>query len=178
LAFFFCDRNREKHKDPVWVLRTLLRQLAASLSDTTIVKCIRNTYIEAKGKGFASPITQEKCAALLLEMANIFPQITFVLDGLDECDKDTRSSLIDILDATMRKSGHPVKIFIASREHDDIALRYSSGDHLKVTAARNQSDIEKFVSDRMLSSRYCRTRMSKTLREQVLTAFQTKSQGM
>lgn len=178
LAYFYCDRNREKHNEPKWILRSFVRQLSASQSDTTIVKCVRDRYIQLKQKGFASDLTQEDCAALLLELVNIFQQTTFIVDGLDECDKSTRPNLMNMLDELIRKADHPVKLFIASREDEDLAERYSRGDHLKVSASRNQGDIEKFVLEKMQTSSYCRVRMHESVRRQVFKTFREKSVGM
>ncbi|KAH6962404.1 hypothetical protein BKA56DRAFT_560140 [Ilyonectria sp. MPI-CAGE-AT-0026] len=178
LAYFYCDQNREKYHDPVWVLRSFIRQLSASKSDTTIAKCVRDKYTQMKAKGFASVLSAEDCAALLLELVNVFPRTTFVLDGLDECDRKTRHTLMDTLDDLVKTAKHPVKVFIASREDEDLADRYSRTDHLKVDASRNRGDIVKFVLERMQGSRYCRTRMSQSVREQILNTFRAKSDGM
>lgn len=178
MAYFFCDRNRQSHKDPRSILRTFVRQMAASYSDATIENSVRGRYTESKKKGFASDLTMEDYASLLLHLCQIFPQTTFVLDGLDECDKETRHSIMDILGVTMQKAKNPVKLFIASREHEDIAERYSHGGHLKVTASRNQGDIETFVSTEMESSRYCRNRMRESVRQKVFETFREKSDGM
>lgn len=107
-----------------------------------------------------------------------YDQSTLVIDGLDECDRETRCSLMDILDELVKKAPRPVKVYIASRTDQDLRDRYQAGTCLEVTANDNQADIEKYVLHRMEQSEFCRKRMSKKVRQEVLSTFRKKSLGM
>ena len=85
---------------------------------------------------------------------------------------------MDALNAVIGESRHPVKAFISSREDRDLSERYSIGEHLKVTALKNQEDIERFVLQKMDQSLYCQRRMQRHVREKVFQTFREKSDGM
>lgn len=132
-----------------------------------------------KRKGFARHrLVGEECHELLLQLVGVLGETYFVIDGLDECDRDTRYILMNIIDDLVDKSGRLVKIYIASRTDQDLRSRYQGGTHLEVTANDNQADIETFVIEKMKQSDFCNNKMTPRVREQVLTTFHNKSQGM
>ncbi|OAR05768.1 hypothetical protein LLEC1_02434 [Akanthomyces lecanii] len=178
-AFFYCDRNRTDHRDPVVVLRSLVRQLSSPKDESSIIPYIEAKYTERKRSGFSRDrLTTEECHSLLLQLTRDHSQSTIVIDGLDECDRDTRYVLMDTLDDIVAKATQTIKIYIASRQDQDLRDRYQTRGHLEVTANDNQSDIEKFVLKKMEQSEFCRTKLTKKIREDVLRTFQEKSQGM
>lgn len=177
LAYFYCDRNRADHRDPVAVLRSLVRQISAPRDESAIISSVERAYRERKRFGFAKDqLTIEECQSLLHGLVESYSQSIFVIDGLDECERQMRQLLMDVLDAILAKSSHSVKIFIASRKDQDIKDHYRTG--LEVTADDNQADIEKFVIDKMEQSDFCRKKMSAHVRQEVLRTFHDKSQGM
>lgn len=179
LVYFYCDRNRTYHRDPLAVLRSLVRQLSAPNGDSSIISYIEDKYLERKKMGFSKgPLTSEECEDLLLRLSQDYSRVDVILDGLDECDKDTRHLLMDVLDLVVEKTKQPVKIFIASRQDQDLKDRYKSRGYLEITAKDNQDDIEKFLLSKLEQSTFCRTKMSTQAREEILKVFQTKSQGM
>ncbi|KAF7562204.1 hypothetical protein G7046_g1935 [Stylonectria norvegica] len=178
-AYFYCDRNRTDHRDPVVVLRSLVRQFSASRDELTIIPYVEEKYIERKRTGFArDQLTSEECQELLLRLTNDYLRCTIVIDGLDECDRETRCVLMDVLDLVVSKSSQPVKTYIASRQDQDLRLRYQGGNNLEVTANNNQADIEKYVLKKLQQSSFCRDKMTYQVRQEVLRTFDDKSQGM
>lgn len=178
-AYFYCDRNRTDHRDPVMVLRSLVRQLSTSRDESTVMTYVEAKYTKRKRSGFSrDQLTSEECEELLLQLTKDYARCTIAIDGLDECDRDTRTVLMDTLDLIVEKSSRPLKIYIASRRDQDLRERYEIRDHLEVTANDNQSDIEKFVLNKLDQSPFCRTKMTDQVRKQILQTFQSKSQGM
>lgn len=178
-AYFYCDRSRTDHRDPVVVLRSLVRQFSAPKDESTIIPYIEAKYTERKRSGFSrDQLTSEECQELLLQLTREYAVHNIVIDGLDECDRDTRCILMDALDLLAENSSHPVKIYVASRQDQDLRDRYENRDHLEVTANDNQADIERFVLSKLEQSPFCRTKMSKHVRKEILRTFYEKSQGM
>jgi hypothetical protein len=178
-AYFYSDRNRADHQDPVAILRSLVRQLCAPRDTSSIDACVEDKYRRRKQKGFARHrLVAEECHELLLQLVGAHKETYFVIDGLDECDRETRHVLMNILDDLADNNGCRVKVYIASRTDQDLRSRYQGGTHLEVTANDNQADIEKFVIEKMKQSEFCCTKMTPVVREQVLKTFHDKSQGM
>ncbi|KAF4974626.1 hypothetical protein FZEAL_8485 [Fusarium zealandicum] len=179
LAYFYCDRNQEDRQQPMRVLQSIVRQLATQHTKTTIMSIVLDVYNEHKKEAFAlSEITMQDCRRLLTEMLAVYSQTTIVIDGLDECNKETRHELLDILDELLSSSSHPIKIFIASRNDGDLKARYQEGRHLEIQATDNQGDIEQFVQDKLDKSPQFRDKISMETQQEVISVFRIKSQQM
>lgn len=179
LAYFFCDRNRVDHSDPVVVLRCLVRQLCSQSEESAIIPYVEAGYVQRKRRGFSKGrFTREECHEMLLRLVNDHAETNIAIDGLDELNRETRHLLMDVLDDVTARARRPVKIYIASRQDQDLRDRYESRGHLEVTANDNQADIEKFVLDKLEQSAFCQTKMTSKVRQEVLRVFQDKSQGM
>ncbi|KAM0541979.1 hypothetical protein ACHAO7_010177 [Fusarium culmorum] len=178
-AYFYCDRNRPDHSEPVAIMRSIIRQLCAPRDNQSIESCVEHQYLRRKVKGFSSDrLVAEECKQLLMQLVAGYKSVYIVVDGLDECDRGTRHILMDLLDEVIIKFQRTVKVYIASRTDQDLRKRYNEGTHLEVTANDNQADIEKFVLSKMDESEFCRTKLSRKLRDKILSTFQDKSQGM
>ncbi|ESU18163.1 hypothetical protein FGSG_11438 [Fusarium graminearum PH-1] len=178
-AYFYCDRNRPDHSEPVAIMRSIIRQLCAPRDNRSIESCVEHQYLRRKVKGFSSDrLVAEECKQLLMQLVAGYKSVYIVVDGLDECDRGTRHMLMDLLDEFIIKFQRTVKVYIASRTDQDLRKRYNDGTHLEVTANDNQADIEKFVLSKMDQSEFCRTKLSRKLRDKILSTFQEKSQGM
>ncbi|GKU08491.1 hypothetical protein FLAG1_11389 [Fusarium langsethiae] len=178
-AYFYCDRNRPDHNEPVAIMRSIIRQLCTPRDDHSIESSVERQYLRRKVKGFSSDrLVAEECKQLLIQLVAGYRGVYIVVDGLDECDRGTRHILMDLLDEVIVKFQNSIKVYIASRTDQDLRKRYNGGAHLEVTANDNQADIEKFVLSKMDQSEFCRNRLSRKLRDKILSTFQEKSQGM
>ncbi|KAM0425046.1 hypothetical protein ACHAPT_009848, partial [Fusarium lateritium] len=179
LAYFYCDRNQEDHQQPTRVLQSLVRQLATKTTEELIMSFVVDLYDDRQSTGFAmSQLTAKECRDLAVKMLSRYSQTTIVIDGLDECNKETRYILMDTLEEFLTTSSHPVKIFIASRNDADLKARYESGQHLEIQATDNQQDIEQFIEDKLDKSPQFRTKISTQTQIKIVSAFKKKSQAM
>lgn len=120
-----------------------------SKKDGSIQPSIVELYKEEKSKGFASgTLDIEESRRILLQQVQSCPQITLVVDALDECNKQTREQLVDILGMLVDQSPNLVKIFISSRPDQDITHRFEGGPNMEIKATDNRDDITKFVADK------------------------------
>lgn len=77
-----------------------------------------------KRKNGSGKLKAEESQTALADLFRLYPQITLVVDALDECDKKSRSDFIGILDKLIAESSKPVKILISSRRDRDIERRF------------------------------------------------------
>ncbi|RYP56614.1 hypothetical protein DL771_011735 [Monosporascus sp. 5C6A] len=179
LAYFFCDQNRRSHQDPLSVLCSLVRQLSVTRDHKNIMTCTEEIYSKKQMAGFASNrLKWDECLSLLIQLTNTYEETCIVIDGLDECDKDTRYKLFDIIQQLTRQSSGMVKLFVASRDDEDIKHQYMNGRDLLISSTDNQADIAKFVTSKIEENRWCKQNLSRGVRNEILTAFSEKSQGM
>ena len=180
LAYFYCDRNQSDRQNPVLILSSLVRQLSTSQSWDAIQPSLVRLYTEKEKTGFASnEISIEESEKMLLELVNIYPQTTLVLDALDECDRRTRGRLIEVLDELLEQSSKPIKIFISSRPDQDIKDRFDSGPNVGIQATDNQDDIAMFVDNKIEKSpEKWHKKISADLRRDIRKILVEKSNGM
>jgi hypothetical protein len=162
------------------ILSSFVKQLSTSQNGDAIQPSLVRLYSEKEKTGFASrQISIEESEKVLLELVNIYPQTTLVLDALDECDKRTRGRLIEILDGLLEQSSKPIKIFISSRPDQDIRDRFDSGPNVGIQATDNQGDISTFVDSKIgKSPEKWRKRISADLRRDIRKTLVEKSNGM
>jgi ankyrin repeat domain-containing protein 50 len=180
LAYFYCDRNQSDRQNPVLILSSFVKQLSTPQSCDAVQPSLVQLYAEKEKTGFASnEISIEESEKILLELVNIYPQTTLVLDALDECDRRTRGRLIEVLDGLLEQSSKPVKVFISSRPDQDIKDRFDSGPSVGIQATDNQVDISTFVDNKIEKSpEKWRKRISADLRGHIRKTLVEKSNGM
>lgn len=77
-------------------------------------------------------------------MAN-FKRTIICIDGLDECHKETRGNLLHALQDILNSPTSHVKIFITSRDDDDIVLCLKGFPNVYIKTSDNRGDIDQFV---------------------------------
>ncbi|CZR64609.1 uncharacterized protein PAC_14507 [Phialocephala subalpina] len=175
-AFFYCNRNEAKRREPLSALRTFVRQLSTIASEEELMqKNLKRFYSEQRLK--ASEPTMSDCKNILLELINIYPRTTLVLDALDECEKGKRVELIEVFDYLLAHASNPLKIFISSRPDLDIKRKLRDRTNIEIQANDNHHDITKFVDSEITKHPEWHT-MDSTLKDQIVTTLQERSQGM
>ncbi|RWA04497.1 hypothetical protein EKO27_g10608 [Xylaria grammica] len=100
-------------------------------------------------------LSQDTMLDLLVSKTAIFPTNYFVIDSLDECEAKDRRKILQILDATVKRSPSKVKVLIASRDslENEITGAFSQVTRLRMNAPEAASDLELFahqtLSERM-----------------------------
>jgi hypothetical protein len=104
-------------------------------------------YNKEEAEGFASGQLQmiENCR-LIMQLIELYPQTTIILDAMDECNLDTRLDLLDALQNLLEQSNSLVKVFVSSRDDQDIMLKLSGYPNLAIDSRRNSDDITQFVN--------------------------------
>ncbi|KAH0565685.1 hypothetical protein GP486_000925 [Trichoglossum hirsutum] len=180
LAYFYCDRNEFVRQDPELILSSFVRQLSISRNGDAIQRSVVQLYHQKQKTGFASgKLKIEESRDVLLQLVRIYPQTTLVLDALDECNKETRTQLVDILDTLVTQAPKPVKVFISSRPDQDIKHRFECGPNVQIRATDNRDDIAKFVDHKINNSPgYWQKSISPDLKKGICETLVDKSEGM
>ena len=175
-AFFYCNRNETERREPLSVLRAFVRQLSTiSSEEDSIQTHLKKLYKESRLK--SSELTINNCKEIILKFINICPRTTFILDALDECEKRSRSELIDLFDYLLSNAEKPLKIFISSRPYGDIKERLKDRANIEIKATNNQDDISRFVKTKITQHRKWDT-MDLSLQQKIIETLQEGSQGM
>jgi|SRR5579862_5594136 len=184
LAFFYCKRDNDPDRqDPDAILRAIVKQLARLRNELPLQEAVVEEYNSRKQGGFSDgPFQLEESRDIILKMTKIYPEIIIVLDALDECDKQRRGNLIDVLRHVVNNASNIVKIFISSRDDDDIVLQLKMVSDLRIKAVDNIKDIERFVNAEVSKSiRECkllRGKVDEKLKSRLINTLINGANGM
>ena len=84
---------------------------------------------------------------LILQLSEHYPVAIIIIDALDECNPATRQNLLDAMEFILQQSPSLIKIFISSRDDQDIVYKLQEYPNLELSSDRNSPDIAKFVKD-------------------------------
>ncbi|KAF2682392.1 hypothetical protein K458DRAFT_390882 [Lentithecium fluviatile CBS 122367] len=125
-VFFYCSRNPAEpaRSDPQAILASLARQLSCLEPGKPLIRPAVNLFKEKEEEGFASGSLQmDESLNLVLQLIAQYPLATIVIDAMDECNPQKRHELLKALEHILRNSSSLVKIFVSSRNDQDIVLR-------------------------------------------------------
>ena len=126
-------------------MASIVRQLCCVQPGQEIPLPVVELY-KRKGEGFSSkgPYLEES-ANLIKELVNSHDVTNIFIDALDECDRDNRQSLLDGFEDILKESSGLVKIFISSRNDQDLVRTLRQYHNLDLSSDKNRQDIENFV---------------------------------
>ncbi|KAI0414697.1 hypothetical protein F5X98DRAFT_348376 [Xylaria grammica] len=130
---------------------TIIRSLIRQNLQPDLVDKLSNDITKACDSFYS----QDTMLDLLVSKTAIFPTNYFIIDSLDECEAKDRRKILQILDATVKRSSSKVKVLIASRDslENEITGAFSQVTRLRMNAPEAASDLELFahqtLSERM-----------------------------
>ena len=158
-VFFYCSRNAAElqRSDPAAILSSIVRQLSCTEPGLPLLSPIIELY-ERKGQGFSSQGLQiEESRDLITRLIEYYPMTTIVIDALDECEPEKRELLLDTIESLLQNSSLGLlKVFLSSRDDQDISCTLREYPNLDLVSSRNSADIEAFVreeTDRLVRKR-------------------------
>lgn len=106
---------------------------------------------EDDGLDYPSKLSLSECTELIINVLEQDPAI-IIIDALDECDPLRRHSLLGALDRIIQESSGLVKVFVSSRDDEDIQQRLEKSQNIYIDASDNSGDIENFVQRELESA--------------------------
>ncbi|KAH7310162.1 hypothetical protein BKA65DRAFT_559174 [Rhexocercosporidium sp. MPI-PUGE-AT-0058] len=147
-VFFYCSRNTAEptRSNPDVIMASIARQLSSTEPGCPLLPPTVAAYKKRETEGFASgSLSIDESCALIIQLAKQFPISTIVIDALDECDPEKRADLLEALESILRKSTSLVKIFVSSRDDQDIVWHLRSYPNLELSSDKNKDDIISFI---------------------------------
>lgn len=148
VAYFYCVRNTAEPErgNPEEILRSILRQLSCSDPIFPIHELVQKAYIDIQDQGFGPrKLTLDETSKLIIDVINTYSSVTIVIDALDECNVDTRSTFLGALKDISKESATPVKILVSSRDDGDTLFLLNDSLQVRIGEEDNAVDIERFV---------------------------------
>jgi hypothetical protein len=181
LNFFYCKNEEEDRNTSSSIFRTFLHQLLSPLPLNP--NPIEEFYEKQKLKGFThEAIDFEDSLQLYLSSTSNRSTIYIIIDALDECAPEDRRELLASLVRLLLRPEMWVKIFITSRDANDISFVLSKYPNLSIRASHNRGDLSAFLDDeidrRVRDGRLLRGNVNLGVRQQVKDHLIEKAQGM
>lgn len=136
------------------ILSSFVRQLLILQINDAIPFSVAKIYKERRRTGFVSgELCPKESQAILVDLFQIFPQTTLVVDALDGCDKETRADFMEKLNELVMKSSNPVKILVSSRRDTNSRCHFKNELNLEIREIDNRDDIAMFVKHEVIEKR-------------------------
>jgi hypothetical protein len=183
LVYFYCKRDEPDRQDPTKIMQSLVRQLSVQLPAHGVPKPVLDEYEKREKNAFSSRyLSFRECQKLIISLLDIYPQTTIAIDALDEINRKSRKPFLEALSTIAQESKSLVKIFVSSRDDDDIILQLQAVPNLYVDAADNAGDIERFILREINSSIdrqiLLRGEVDDRLKRQIISSLVEKADGM
>lgn len=182
IAYFYCARDsaEPERSKPEEVLLSIARQLSGRDLNFPIRAAANEKYL-AMNSFRRRRLTLQEAVDLILSITHDDP-VTILIDALDECDPLHRHELLEAFDTIIQQSANIVKIFVSSREDNDIVCKLESSPNLYISADDNKKDIEEFirveVAEAITKKRLLNGKVSPHLRQLIIDRLEKDAQGM
>jgi len=146
-VYFYCTRSaaEPERSEPDVVLASILRQLSCVEPGKALLTPVVERY-KRQGEGFESRgPSLEESRDLVKTLTEAYGVTTIIVDALDECNPETRQSLLDAFEEILRESAGLVKILVSSRDDQDLVWQLRNFPNFNITSSRNTQDIENYV---------------------------------
>ncbi|KAH9235751.1 hypothetical protein K456DRAFT_1770986, partial [Colletotrichum gloeosporioides 23] len=149
-VYFYCSRDPAEpgRSDPSRILASIARQLSTSSSPSSVLEPAVAVFTQREETAFASgPLHVDETKGLILQLLEKYKDATatIVIDALDECNPATRDILLDTLEDLLNASPCLLKVFVSSRDDQDIVYNLRKYPNLTLSSDCNTADIELFV---------------------------------
>ncbi|KAK2038169.1 hypothetical protein LZ31DRAFT_132749 [Colletotrichum somersetense] len=149
-VYFYCSRNPAEpgRSDPSRIVASIARQLSTPVAGGPLLEDAVRIYEKREEDAFASgPLRIEESKDLILKLLDRYKDatMTIVIDALDECAEVSRGRLLDLLEGLLKISPCLLKIFVSSRDDQDIVYKLDDYPNLNLSSDSNSTDIELFV---------------------------------
>ena len=147
-AYFYCSKDTAEpaRSSPDAIIASITRQLSCLQPRSPLLDPVITTYKKREAEGFASgSLRIAESSALIIQLVESYPLTTIIIDALDECDPEKPANLLETLETILQESSRLVKIFVSSRNDQDIMCHLQDYPNLNIASDRNMDDIASFV---------------------------------
>lgn len=185
-AYFYCNYKEAGRRNPASILRSLVKQLCQGSPEGNFPQPVLSIYEKRKNDGnLKSFLSVGECKQLLIKLSSGFLRTTILIDALDECDKDTREVLFDVLENLVSDSSpehYPIKVFVTSRNDGDLQRRLGNSPNIYIQERDNSADINLYITSEVEScitkGRLLDGKVDDDLKEHIIDVLRNGAHGM
>ncbi len=175
-TYYYCDSSDPISLEARNILGTLIKQLLQQIA----IDDVLSQELTSLNKPDIRVAESDELFPILLTVLKHFSKAYIFLDGLDECRKQERATVLSMLNRVIFSGGPVVKIFVTSQQEVDIAVLLKEFSRLEVSAHRISSDISSFIKGTVRSSIKSGDLLVQTacLESDIISALVDGAQGM
>ena len=151
LVYYYCDFADQRTLQTDRILGTLLKQL---LPEGRFPEELEPRILQAYGHGQRTPGTHEM-EDLVCSLMQLHSVTYVVIDGLDECEKQARQELLNILKRISALGSTSVHTCVSCRDEDELLRSLHLYPRIQLTAEALGGDINCFVEGSVRSRIDC-----------------------
>ena len=141
-AYYYCDYKDVETQDPANILGSLAQQL--TLRSERCIQESESFYdVHRSGKQVSTSYRPDELRDLILQMSKSFNQNMVVVEGLDECGKNT-TIVVELLSSLGKSDISRVQTLFLSR--DEIEIRETLTGYTRLPIAAEKSDLQLYVA--------------------------------
>ena len=141
VVYYYCDFADQRTLQTDRILGTVLKQL---LPEDRFPEEFEPQILQAYGHGQRTPGTHE-IGDLVCSLMQIHPPAYIVVDGLDECEKQPRKEVLDILNRVSALKNASIRTFVSCRDEDELLRSLHLYSRIQLAAETLGGDIKVFV---------------------------------
>jgi len=140
IVYYYCDFSDAISLELGSFMRAIIRQLLEGIIIPSTVQKQIDTLFRS---GDRDPTTEE-FITIFKDIGKYIHRVFTVIDGLDECRKETQSNILLMTHGMARVHGCSKFIF-TSREEEIITISLRDYQRLNISASNNSEDIDAFI---------------------------------
>jgi hypothetical protein len=148
-AYFYCTRG-SSDQTAKHIMKSILRQLVYDPKDHTIARTARDMFNRLDRPPFES---MSQCEELFEGLMDSEIKVRIVIDALDECEHEDRTTLLKTLQELHSKAQTPnqCQLLLSGRAHVEIPLWFSAAVQINVDCVSTQREMRDYI-DRSIST--------------------------
>ena len=176
LAFFYCSNENSKRNQPIWILRSILAQLATNLETPSLLMDLYESS-RKKPDGNDGKLTAVNCVDMLHRVTSQAKETVIVIDALDECE-DPDELLLRLKEVEDGNS-YRTRLFLSSRMQVKVSKIYESCIIVS-TPGGNEADLAFYIRNEVESRKTRRLLNGKRpdLEARLIETLTRQAQGM
>ncbi|KAH7150207.1 ankyrin repeat-containing domain protein [Dactylonectria estremocensis] len=176
-AYFYClsTDSEPERSSADGILRSLLRQLTIGETQNQVRGFLSSEFERrakaARLRGLDVPrLTRKECVDLIIEVANEDP-VTILLDAADQIQEDHRCIVLECLDRVMVEAANVVKVFVTSRNDNEVPLAFPTAIEIIITGDNTHDDMVEFIFQKTNDARLLGGNLSSQTRDSLANAL-------
>lgn len=142
MVYYYCDYSEPRTLQAKHLFEAIVKQLIMQgLVPAEVESQLRQSVID-KARVPGETLLQKS----ILSMVEAFRGLYVILDGLDECENETRRDVTALIEHLLVQNEADVKIFVSCREDEHILRSLDVHPCIQLSETMMASDINAFIT--------------------------------